>query len=129
MGIDESPVKERLKQQLSRMGSLTKDTDAFEEVMKKIRELASDVDKRIKKQGVSFRTLSVTFIDSNLRTHTRSKTVEETDDLPALSPVIESLTKKYLEENPGKAVRRVGIGVSSLIYGEKKERQKTLSDY
>jgi DNA polymerase IV (archaeal DinB-like DNA polymerase) len=129
-GIDYSPVQPRIKQQISNMASLKQDSSDAKEIAEKIIDVASEVGRRIKKMGASFRTVSVILIDSHLRMQTRSKTIDEEKEIEKAFPVIKSLTEKFLEENPEKAIRRIGVGVSNLNYGVKKsEKQKTLFDY
>ena len=78
----------------------------------------------------SFRTVSVILIDSHLRMQTRSKTIDEEKEIEKAFPVIESLAEKFFEDNPGKIIRRIGVGVSNLSYGEKNALgQKKIFDY
>jgi DNA polymerase IV (DinB-like DNA polymerase) len=130
LGIDDSPVLPRVKQQISNMASLKHDSSDPKEVVEKILDVANEVGKRIKKMDASFRTVSVILIDSHLKMQTRSKTIDEEKEVEKAFSVIESLAEKFFEENPGKIIRRVGVGVSNLSYGERKaDGQKTLFDY
>lgn len=130
LGVDDSPVSPRVKQQISNMMSLKKDSSEPQEIINKLLEVAAVVGKRINKMNVSFKTVSIILIDSHYRMQTRSKTIEEEREIGDVFPVIEGLANKFLEENPGKAIRRIGVGVSNLNYGEEKiEKQKTLFDY
>ena len=131
-GIDDSPVLPRVKQQISNMASLKQDSSDSKEVIEKILEVAGAVGIRIKKSDVSFRTVSIILIDPNLKMQTRSKTINEEREIENVFPVIKSLTAKFFEENPDKIIRRIGVGVSNLNYGEIKKGpigQKKLFDY
>lgn len=130
LGIDDSPVQPRVKQQISNMMSLKKDSSDVREVTTKLLEVAVNVGKRIQKMNVSFKTITIIFIDSHYKMQTKSKTIEAEREIGEVFPVIESLAKKYFEENPGRIIRRIGVGVSNLDYGEEKNKeQKTLFDY
>ena len=130
LGIDDSPVQPRVKQQVSNMMSLKTDSSKPQEVTSKLLEVAAGVGRRIQKMNVSFKTVSIILIDSHYRMQTRSKTMDEEREIGETFPVIESLAKKFFEENPGRTIRRIGVGVSNLNYGEEKTKeQKTLFDY
>jgi len=123
-GIDDSPVEQKDRQQISRLGTLKEDTDNIEVIFEKIKELATDMKKKIEK--VSFRTVSIITIDTALKTQTRSETVQVTNNLDSVLPITKSLLENFLKENSEKKLRRVGIRVSNLVY---KKEQKTIGDF
>jgi nucleotidyltransferase/DNA polymerase involved in DNA repair len=128
-GIDDSPVEEKEAQQISRMGTLKKDSDKPEEIMEKIQEMAKDIDKETAETKVTFRTISIIAIDTRLQTRTKSHTTIESKSLEKNLDLAKELFEKYFEETPGK-LRRVGIRVANLSHGEQKpKKQKTLGEY
>ena len=130
LGIDDSPVEQKEKQQLSRIATLKEDTNDADKIFKKISELCSDLNKKLQNK-ITFRTISLITIDTHLQTQTRSETIPEADDACSVLPSYRTLIDRFFSENPGKMLRRVGIRVSSLSYKDVKSKdgQKTLSDY
>ena len=125
-GIDESPVEQGEIQQISRIGTLREDTDNIEMIFEKIKELSIDLQKKIKKKVVDFRTISIIVIDTELKTHSRSETLQQTDLIDENLITVRKLLLKFFEENPGKTLRRIGIKVSNLL---EKKKQKSLGDF
>jgi DNA polymerase IV (DinB-like DNA polymerase) len=125
-GIDESPVEQGEIQQISRIGTLNEDTDNIEIIFEKIKELSIDIQKKIKKKVVDFRTISIIAIDTELKIHSRSETLQQTDLVDENLITVKKLLQKFFEENPGKKLRRIGIKVSNLL---KKKKQKSLRDF
>jgi len=130
LGIDDSPVEQKDRQQLSRIATLKEDTDDADKIYKKISELCSDLNKKLQNR-ITFRTISLITIDAHLQTHTRSETMPEADDACSVLPSYRKLIDRFLSENPGKMLRRVGIRVSGLSYKDVKglKEQKSLFDY
>jgi DNA polymerase IV (DinB-like DNA polymerase) len=128
-GMDDSPVEEKEAQQISRMGTLKKDSDNPDEIMEKLREMAKDIDKEIAESRVSFRTVSIIAIDTRLQMRTKSHTTIESKSLQKNLDLAKELFERYFEENPGK-LRRVGIRVANLSRGEERpKKQRTLGEY
>ncbi len=116
-GIDDEPVSEVVKQQLSRLSTLPENTRDQEKILRKLSTLADELHGEVGKEGVLFRTVSIILISARLETRTRSRTLpapssRKEDILSAAA----SLLKAYLSENPGN-LRRVGVGVSSFSRG------------
>ncbi|MCX6814656.1 MAG: DNA polymerase IV [Candidatus Aenigmarchaeota archaeon] len=130
-GRDDSPVEEREAQQISRMATLKKDSNSSKEIFGKIQELAKDVDENLREEGVAYKTVSIITIDTHLQMQTRSHTTIESSSLSKNLDIAKELLEKFLQENPGKMLRRIGIRVSNLSrLGEKKaKKQKTLGDF
>lgn len=126
LGIDESPVEPREKKQLSRIGTLKEDTNDKNVIFEKIIGLSKDMEQRIIKNNVSFRTVSLITIDNELKTQTKSETILQTKDIQKVVSVCKHLFEKYLEENPDKKLRRVGIRISNLEFSKS---QKTLDEF
>ncbi|MBN2014145.1 MAG: DNA polymerase IV [Candidatus Altiarchaeota archaeon] len=125
-GIDDSQVEHREKQQIGRIGTLKEDTSEPEVVFEKIKELSGDLGNRVMGEGVRFRTVSLIFVDTTLKTHSKSETISETDDIEIVLRVAGKLLKEFLEENWGTRLRRVGLRVSNLSRGRE---QKTLTEF
>jgi len=125
-GIDDSPVEQRVAQQISRMKTLAEDSDDIETIYSTMRAMSPDIRKKIQKKQATFRTVSIITIDSKLETQTRSETISQTDDVELAMAAARSLLSKWLDENKGRKLRRVGIRVSNLEYGRK---QKSLGDF
>ncbi|MCJ7759761.1 DNA polymerase IV [Candidatus Bathyarchaeota archaeon] len=113
-GIDDTPVEPREIQQISRIATLKEDTSDLETILEKLLELSTDMKDRIEKKQVVFRTVSIITIDTDLKLHTRGKTIKPTDDVSLLLETSRSLLEGFLEDNPGKKMRRVGMRVSNL---------------
>lgn len=126
LGIDDSPVEPREKKQLSRIGTLKEDTNDQNVIYEKIIELAKDMEIRILKNNVSFRTVSIITIDTELKTQTKSDTIPQTREIQKVINISKVLLEKYLKENPDKKLRRVGIRISNLEFSK---AQKTLDDF
>jgi DNA polymerase IV (DinB-like DNA polymerase) len=124
-GIDESPVEEREAQQISRMGTLKKDSDQPDEIMEKLQEMARDIDEEL--AGKTFRTISIMAIDTHLQMRTKSHTTIESRSLVKNLDLAKELFESYFQENPGK-LRRVGIRISGFSRKNEKS-QKTLGEY
>ena len=128
-GIDDSPVEQKEPQQISRMGTLKEDSNNLEAIFGKIRELAADVTTKAEKKDVSFRTISVILIDTGLKAHTRSETIQPTDNMDAILKTVKSLLARFLEENSGIMLRRVGIRVSNLTHNDERGIPRGLDKY
>ncbi len=122
-GVDDSPVTGQLAKQLSRIGTLKKDTADFTEIYGKIEQLAGEMHKKILKRKVLFRTVSIIIIGANLEMQTKSKTINETNKLEDILEIARALLREFLDESDNK-VRRAGIRVSNLVYEEQKERKE-----
>lgn len=125
-GIDESPVEEKEASQYGRIGTLKEDSADLKTVYGKILELSSDVAEKVTKAGIRFRTVSIMVVDSSLKAHTRSQTIQPTGDLAAALPVAKKLLTNFLEENPGVVIRRIGLTVSNFT---ETSGQKTLEEF
>ncbi len=126
LGIDDSPVEPREKKQLSRIGTLKEDTNDQNVIYEKIIELGKDMEIRILKNNVSFRTVSIITIDTELKTQTKSDTIPQTREIQKVINISKVLLEKYLKENPDKKLRRFGIRISNLEFSK---AQKTLDDF
>src|SRR3989338_1773102 len=120
LGIDESPVAEQAIKQMSRIGTLQEDTSDFNEIYKKVEQLATEMHKKIIKRKIYFRTVSIIIIGANIEMATRGKTIQATNKLEDILDNAKILLKEYLNQDSGK-VRRAGIRISNLVTEEQKE--------
>ncbi len=130
-GIDIDEVEELEKQQISKIGTLKENTKDLDLIGKKVDELAEELQKKIEKEGVKFKTVSVIIILANLETHTKSKTLDNfTDDVEVVKIETKKLFQEFLEKNPDKKLRRCGIRVSGFDREQKEDKnQKTLFSF
>lgn len=127
-GVDDSSVEEKEAQQVSRMATLKKDSESLEEIFEKLQELSQGIEQELKENSLTFRTISIIAIDTHLQMQTRSHTTIESGSIQKNLDVARDLLEKFLQENPGKKLRRIGIRVSGLSRGQEK-KQRTLGEY
>lgn len=126
-GRDKEPVSELIRQQLSRMKTLKKDTRDLKEILSLLSTLTSDLHRQMKKQKLKFRTVTLITINSYLDMKTRSKSLESlTTSKEIIIDAIQSLLQEFLKDNPKESLRRVGVRISSF---EEKKKQKPLSAF
>jgi nucleotidyltransferase/DNA polymerase involved in DNA repair len=111
---------------LSKIGTLKEDTKDKKVIFEKIMELSNELNQKIKRDNVSFRTVSLITIDIELKTHIKSETISRANDIQRAIPVFKQLLDNYIEENPEKKLRRIGIRVSNLEFFNS---QRTLDEF
>jgi DNA polymerase IV (DinB-like DNA polymerase) len=126
-GIDDSPLKERDgSEQIGRIATLPEDTLDINLISQLIEKLAGDVISKLDSRGLSFRTVTVTVINSRFKMYTKSRTLNH----PAYSKeVLLEITREILSEFLSESqteFRRVGVRVGEL---QKRMGQKSLFDY
>ncbi len=115
---DEPVVQNREPTQLSRIITLKQNMRDPEVVLGQLDGAIEDLHRRLVSRGVSFRTLTVIAILTDLSTKTRSKTFEgPVSDLSALRAEILALIKE-LGGSAEREFRRVGVRVSDLTSSE-----------
>lgn len=113
-GIDNRPVEtERETKSISNEITFTKDNRDGEELRQALSNLAENVARRLRKNGLSGRTINIKLRWSDFTTLTRQMTLAHAtqDDKIIVSQALK-LFKKHWPQ--GKAVRLVGVGVSNL---------------
>ncbi len=117
----------REKQQLSRLMTIKKDTNDFDEAKQYIEFLSELVFKEATKLNKSFKTVSLIIVTPKYETVTRSTTVEEKiTSVEQLKEIQYSLLKGFLSESFS-SIRRLGVRVSN--FGDDAGFQKKLFDY
>jgi len=126
-GIDDSPVKERDgSEQIGRIATLPEDTLDINPISQLIDRLAGDVISKLDSRELSFRTVTVTIINSKFKMYTKSRTLNHPAySKEALLEVSREILGELISENRTE-FRRVGVRVGEL---QKRMGQKTLFDY
>lgn len=119
-GIDEEPVKPRgPAAQHGRIKTLREDSRNPAYILSELETLIEDIDKDLAVEGLSFKTLTVTFITVDLKIHSRSMTFERRfKSLKPLKNDILKLINNFLNDN-SYSIRRAGVRVSNLSSDEK----------
>jgi len=129
-GLDNDPVEEREKQQLSNLKTLKEDSRDIEKIMPLFHDLCVKVKQRVDERGIKFKTVSITAINNIMQTKTRSKTLEKQENtLDVLESIGLKLLKEYLEDNPDELIRRIGIGVANFYDEPEKKKQQSLGNF
>ncbi|MHA1409031.1 MAG: DNA polymerase IV [Candidatus Odinarchaeia archaeon] len=115
-GIDKSPVVEKgPPSQKSRIKTLKKDTRDVDELIKNLVPLIEKIDIYLQKHRLKFRTVSVIFVTTDIKTHTKSKTLKKAcEKLVNIQPEIRELITEFLQEC-SLMVRRIGIRAGNFI--------------
>jgi DNA polymerase IV (DinB-like DNA polymerase) len=126
LGIDDEPVQERGEaESLSRISTLKENTRELAVILEEAEKLCDEVHAKLLQRGLSFRSVSILVVASDLSVHSRSKTLENpTKDLEVFKKTVRELFAKLLSESDVTA-RRVGVKVSNLAKEEKKQKQLT----
>ena len=147
-GDGSSVVKPQGKpKSLSRESSLGEGRDDIEVVSAKVVDLAADVATRATAKGAQYRTIGIKVVEPPFEVHTRERTFGGPFNDPSL---IEETALKLLDEFEATTIRKVGVRVSNLDFGDEQQaleafeaeaiepgearsfridRQQTLTDY
>ncbi len=127
-GIDEEPVEKRGEsEQVGRMATLPKDSRDKGFILNALEPLIEDVHERLTERGDYFRTITINAVTTDLKTHTKSRTLgEPVRDISVMRRLVDDLVSSFLKEKKRVLLRRVGVRVANLT---KKGGQRTLMDY
>lgn len=117
-GVDDSPVAGQAAKQISRIATLKADTGRFDDIYERLSQLAAEMHRKIEKNGIKFRTVSVIIISPDLEMRTRSRTIQATGRLEDIVESSRQLLKEFVRE--GMVARRAGIRVSNLVSGKER---------
>lgn len=112
-GSDEVIVEASDPKSIGNSQTFLFDTDDYDEIKDKLYQLTHEVSARSKNEGKIGTTISIVIKDSDFKTFSRSKTVEEaTNDVDHIFRIVMEL---YDNHFAGKSVRLVGVTLSNLI--------------
>ncbi len=126
-GIDDSPVVEREgTQQIGRMITLVQDTNDLKVVFNAIDELSDDIQSKLEKRNMSFRSVSFIAISADFQTYTKTHTLgAASNDSETIRNTAHELARYFFKEQPV-TLRRIGIRIINL---EDVKGQKTLGEF
>ena len=115
-GLNEYPVVESsLTTQLSRIITLKENTRDADEVFDQLSPVINDLHSKLRTRNLSFRSVSVIGILSDLSIRTKNRTLEApTNDIDALRAHIKELVGE-LTNSVDRELRRAGARVSDLV--------------
>ena len=115
-GVDDREVTPTGKpKSLSRESAFTESTDEMDAKREKVSALAADVAARAQSRGAMYRTIGIKVVTPPFDVHTRASSLSGPVDEPDL---VESVALDLLEEFADEQVRKLGVRVSKLDFGE-----------
>jgi len=115
-GDDDRDVTPRGRpKSLSRESAFTEATDDTEAKREKVGALAADVAARAQSRGAMYRTIGIKVVTPPFDVNTRASSLSGPVDEPDL---VESVALDLLEEFADDRVRKLGVRVSNLSFGE-----------
>jgi len=126
-GIDDEPVEERGEaESISRISTLKEDTRDLKIILEKTSQLCDEVHASLLQRGLSFKSVGITGVMTDMRTRSRSKTFESpTNELEFLKKTVKELFERLLNEEFELEARRVGVKVSNFVKEQSKQKQIT----
>lgn len=126
IGIDDEPVQERGEvESISRISTLKEDTQNLKVILEKTNKLCDEVHARLMQRGLSFKSVGIVAVMTDMSVRSRSKTYESpTNELGALKKTAKELFEKFLNESELQA-RRVGVKVWNLFKEQESQKQIT----
>lgn len=107
--------EEKEQEEVSRIGTLKEMTRDPNMLIAKLDELEGEAKERLMAMKKSYRTLGLTFITEDLKTHTKSHSFKKPHSWEEpIKREKEELVKEFLTEN-GLMVRRIGIRFSNFM--------------
>jgi DNA polymerase IV (DinB-like DNA polymerase) len=128
LGIDETPVQEREEvESISRIATLKENTLSLDVILERANQLCDDVGERLAERGLTFRSVGIVAILTDLTVHSKSRTLDiPSSNVNTIKSTVKELFEKFVAESE-KEVRRVGVRVSNL--GKQKKAQEQLTDF
>jgi DNA polymerase IV (DinB-like DNA polymerase) len=126
MGTDDEPVQEKGEvESISRISTLKDDTRNLEVILEKANQLCEEVHAKLVQEGLSFRSVGIVVVMTDMSIHSRSKTFESSaNELGVFKETVKDLFEKFLNESELEA-RRVGVRLSNFVKEQKKQKQIT----
>jgi DNA polymerase IV (DinB-like DNA polymerase) len=124
--VDNEPVQEQGEaESISRIGTLKQDTRDLAFILQKTDELTEDIYKEVTEKTLTFKTVSIYMVMTDLSSKTRSVTLEQpAKDKETIKRNTRTLFEKFLGESMLE-VRRVGVKVSGFSREEPRQRRLT----
>jgi len=128
IGMDDEPVQERSEaESISRISTLKEDTRDLEVVIEKANQLCDEVHARLVQRGLSFKSVGIVAVMTDMSIRSRSKTFESpTNESKVLKRTVKELFERFLNESELQ-VRRAGVKVSNFV--KERERQKRITNF
>ena len=114
-GLDNREVKEfhEERKSISKERTFFEDTNDFKIIMSKLEEINDKIHKKLEKENVYYRTISLKIRLEGFLTYTRSKTLQHPIlDRKKVIKIILDLCNEFIKSN--KKIRLVGIKLSNL---------------
>ena len=126
IGIDDEPVQERGEvESISRISTMKEDTRDLKVILQKTNQLCDEVHAKLVQRGLSFRSIGIVAVMTDMSIRSRSKTLESpTNELEVFKKTVKELFEKFLNESELEA-RRVGVKVSNFVKEQEKQKQIT----
>jgi len=126
LGIDDTPVKERGEpESLSKIFTLKEDTRDLSIIETYTNTLSERVNKMATDRRVTFRTVGIIAVLTDMSVHSRSKTLSSpTNDLSILKSTVYELLSKLLGELD-LDLRRIGVKISNFVVDTIDQEQMT----
>ncbi len=123
-GKDDSPVEESRQKQISRLTTLKKNSDSPEYIQPYLEELTNQLFDKVKEEDVYFSSVALLVIDTDLKMHTRSKSIgAAVRDKEVILDEVQKLLKEFLLDF-NREIRRIGVRVKDLEYEKGQKRLK-----
>lgn len=126
-GIDNEPVKEREPSiQHGKIITLKKDSKDYTFLLDNLSELCKEVHEIIQKKNQMFKSVGISFVQSDLSNKSKSKMLKNpTMSLEELNKTAEQLLREALESQVS-TIRRLGVKVSEL---SENQGQRDITSY
>jgi DNA polymerase IV (DinB-like DNA polymerase) len=113
-GVNDDPVREREREQLSRIITLKQHADKFD-FASEIEPLCKDISNRLAAMGLLCKSVGIIAITDGLKMKNRARALDvPTNSEEKILSVSSELFETFLAENQEMSLRRVGIRVSGL---------------
>jgi len=125
-GTDDEPVRERGEaSSISRISTLKQDSRELSFILEKTEQLCSEIHVTIAEDRLTYRTVGIIVITTDMAIHTRSKTLENsTNSLDTMKATVKELLEKFFDQTESEA-RRIGVKISNFAREQKNQRQLT----
>jgi nucleotidyltransferase/DNA polymerase involved in DNA repair len=104
---------------------LKQDSRDLSFILEKTDQLCNEIHATIAAERVTFKTVGIIAILTDMSIHTRSKTLENhTNDLEIMKDTVRELFEKFPDKTKLEA-RRVGVKISNLVREKRNQKQLT----